>query len=56
MMSKHHRPWSLGMLLLAVSAAWGQDNPAPPPATASPEASPQQPVPAYGPDNPAPCH
>ncbi len=54
MMSKHHRPWSLGMLLLAVSAAWGQDNTAPPPATASPEASPQQPVPAYGPDNPAP--
>ncbi len=54
MMSKHHRPWSLGMLLLAVSAAWGQDNTAPPSATASPEASPQQPVPAYGPDNPAP--
>ena len=54
MMSKHHRPWSLGMLLLAVSAAWGQDNPAPPPATASSEASPQQPVPAYGTGNPAP--
>jgi hypothetical protein len=42
------------MLLLAVSAAWGQDNTAQPPATASPEASPQQPAPAYGPDNPAP--
>jgi len=42
------------VVLLAVSAAWAQDSSVPPPADASSNSSPQQPVPAFGPDNPAP--
>jgi hypothetical protein len=43
----------LVVLLLAASAAWGQDSSVPPPADSS-SSNPQQPVPAFGPDNPAP--
>jgi hypothetical protein len=53
-MSKRHSPWSLGMLLLALAAAWGQDNSSQQPAETPAQGSPQQPVPAYGSDNPAP--
>ncbi len=42
------------IVLLAVSAAWAQDSSVPPPADA-PSGTQQQPVPAFGPDNPAPA-
>jgi hypothetical protein len=55
-MMKCHSRWSLGvLLLLALSAARGQDNSGQqPPADATANGNPQQPVPAYGPDNPVP--
>src|SRR6202451_4850324 len=54
MMSKLHSPWSLGVLLLGLVSAWGQDNSSQQPAETPAQGTPQQPVPAYGPDNPAP--
>ncbi|MGA7402540.1 MAG: hypothetical protein WBW38_21150 [Candidatus Sulfotelmatobacter sp.] len=54
MMSKCHSLWSLGVLLLVFGVAWGQDNSGQAPAGTTPEGTQQQPVPAYGPDNPAP--
>jgi hypothetical protein len=53
-MTKRHSIWVLVVLLFALSAARGQDNSAQPPAEAPPEANPQQPVPAFGQDNPTP--
>ena len=53
-MSKRHGIWGFVVLVLALSAAWGQDSSAQQPAGATPDSSPQQPVPAFGPDNPAP--
>jgi hypothetical protein len=54
-MSKRHGIWSFVVLILALSAAWGQDSSAQQPAETPPESNPpQQPVPAFGPDNPAP--
>jgi hypothetical protein len=50
------RRYSMGvlvLLLVAVSAAWGQDTSAQP-AEGVPASAPQQPVPAYGTDNTAP--
>jgi hypothetical protein len=44
----------LVLMLIALSAAWGQDSSAPEPAEIAPNTVPQQPVPAYGTDNPAP--
>src|SRR3984893_9398762 len=44
---------ALVVLLVALSAAWAQDSSAQQPADA-PSGNPQQPVPAFGPDNPAP--
>jgi hypothetical protein len=52
-MSKRHSPWFLAVSLLFCGAVWGQDNSAQQPASTAPDANPQQPVPAYGPDNPA---
>src|ERR1039458_2051046 len=48
-MNKRHGIWSFVVLLLALSAAWGQDT-----SPQEPETTPQQPVPAFGPDNPVP--
>ena len=53
-MSKRHSLWGVVVLVVAFSAAWGQDDSAQQPAGATPQSSPQQPVPAYGPDNSAP--
>lgn len=53
-MSKRESIGALGVLLLVVSAAWGQDSSVPPPADSSSNNNPQQPVPAFGPDNPTP--
>jgi hypothetical protein len=44
----------LVVLLAALSASWGQDSSAQQPEGAAPASVPQQPVPAYGTDNPAP--
>jgi hypothetical protein len=52
-MRKRESLGALVVLLLAASAAWGQDSSVPPPADSS-SSNPQQPVPAFGPDNPAP--
>jgi hypothetical protein len=38
---------------LCVTCAWGQDS-SQQPADSTPEGNPQQPAPAFGPDNPAP--
>lgn len=43
-MSLHHKIWTVGILFCGLSAAWGQDNPTPPPDNSQS----QQPVPAYG--------
>lgn len=43
-MSLHHNIWTIAILFLSLSAAWGQDNPTPPPDTGQS----QEPVPAYG--------
>jgi len=49
-MSKHQIIWTVGVLACALSGAWAQNSPAPPPSgDASQDA--QQPVPAYGQDN-----
>jgi hypothetical protein len=53
-MSKHHSPWFLGVLLFAMSTAWGQDDSGQQPAATNPGAVPQQPVPAYGQDSSVP--
>jgi len=53
-MSKRHSIEALVVLVLALSAAWGQDSSGQEPAGATPDSSPQQPAPAYGPDNPVP--
>lgn len=51
-MSKRHSLWVLVVLPLALTAAWAQDSPAP--TADAPQNTPQQPVPAYGPDNTVP--
>src|ERR1022692_1799105 len=53
-MSKRDSIWALAVILLALSAAWGQDSSAQQPAGAQTDSNPQQPVPAFGPDNPTP--
>src|ERR1039458_3419352 len=53
-MSKHHSLWGFVVFLLALSAAWGQDNSAQQPAGNMPDSNPQQPAPAYGPQTPVP--
>jgi hypothetical protein len=67
-MSKRHGIWSFAVLLLALSAAWGQDSSAQPssaqqgsaqspaqqPADDMPTTNPQQPVPAFGQNSPTP--
>ena len=58
-MSKRHRILSFAVLLLALSTAWGQDSSQDSPAQTQdtngvPAATPQQPVPAFGQDNPTP--
>jgi|SRR5580658_99658 hypothetical protein len=53
-MSKRRSIWVLVVLVLALSAAWGQDSSAQKPADAPPDATPQQPVPAFGQDNQTP--
>jgi len=53
-MSKRHSIWILGMLAFALSGAWAQDSSTPSNDTPA-QASPQEPVPAYGQENaPAP--
>jgi len=52
-MSKRESIGTLVVMVLALSAAWGQDSSVPPPDTSS-NSNPQQPVPAFGTDNPAP--
>jgi hypothetical protein len=55
-MNKRHSLWTLLalLLLLGLTAAWGQDSSPQQPAGSAPDSSPQQPAPAYGPDNSAP--
>ena len=55
-MSKRHSLWALfvWLLLLGLTAAWGQDSSPQQPAGGTPDSSPQQPAPAYGPDNTTP--
>jgi hypothetical protein len=48
-MNKRDSIGALVVLLLALSAAWGQE----PPAENPPASTPRQPVPAFGPENPA---
>src|SRR5262245_29872551 len=43
-MSSHHKSWTIGILFCCLSAAWGQDNPAP----ATDSGQSQEPVPASG--------
>ena len=43
-MSSRHKSWTIAILFCCLSAAWGQDNPAPAPDSGQP----QEPVPAYG--------
>ena len=52
-MSKRHSLWALVVLPLALTAAWGQETSAQQPADSA-QSTPQQPVPAYGPDNTLP--
>ncbi len=52
MSQKRFSLWALSVLLLTVTAVWGQDNNAQPPADTP--ANAQQPVPAYGPENGVP--
>jgi len=42
------------LLLLGLTAAWGQDSPPQQPTGSTPDSSPQQPAPAYGPENSVP--
>ena len=55
-MNKRYCFWAffVWLPLLALTGAWGQDSSAQQPAGSTPDSSPQQPVPAYGPDNSAP--
>jgi len=53
-MSKRYGIWSLAVVLLALSAAWGQDSSAQQPAEVPPDTNPQQPIPAFGQENPTP--
>ena len=53
-MSKFKIIWTLGILALALSEAWAQDNSTPPPSGDNPQETRQEPVPAYGQDNAAP--
>src|ERR1700676_5264009 len=53
-MNKHCRLWGLVILSVVSSTAWGQDSSAQSPAETMPQSTPQQPVPAYGPDNTVP--
>jgi hypothetical protein len=46
--------WGMIVLMAVCSAAWGQDSSGQPPADTMPQSTPQQPVPAYGPDNTVP--
>jgi hypothetical protein len=48
--------WTVGTLAFALSGAWAQDTSTttPPPAEPAPQSAPQEPVPAYGQDNPPP--
>lgn len=43
-MTLHYKIWAIGILFCCLSAAWGQDNPTPPPESGQS----QEPVPAYG--------
>ena len=43
-MSLRHQIWTIGILFCSLGAAWGQDNPTPPPDSGQS----QEPVPAYG--------
>src|SRR5271156_4852299 len=56
-MRKHHGIWSFVVLVLALSAAGAQDNSARPPADVAQDSAPppQQPVPAFGPDQSVPA-
>lgn len=53
-MRKRDSIGGLVVLLVVLSAAWGQDSSAQQPEGTAPASVPQQPVPAYGTDNPAP--
>jgi hypothetical protein len=53
-MRKRDSLGALVVLLAALSAAWGQESSAQQPAGTVPDSVSQQPVPAYGTDNPAP--
>ncbi|HEY3973301.1 MAG TPA: hypothetical protein VGM18_09875 [Candidatus Sulfotelmatobacter sp.] len=63
-MSQRKNIWILGMLVCALCGAWAQDTSTPPagepapqttaPQTTVPQSSPQEPVPAYGQENPPP--
>src|SRR5215467_2140022 len=44
-MSSRHKIWAVGLLCCCLGAAWGQDNPTPPPDNSGQS---QEPVPAYG--------
>jgi hypothetical protein len=52
-MSKRHSIWVLVLLALALSGAWGQDSSAAQSSGTTPDATPQQPTPAFGQDSPA---
>ncbi len=49
-MHKFHISLTVGMLAVALSGAWAQDNSTPPSTSEAPPGAPQQPVPAYGQD------
>lgn len=53
-MSKLHSIWTLGMLVFALGAAWGQDSSSQTPTGGAPDSTQQQPVPAYGQENAPP--
>lgn len=54
-MRKLHISLTVGILAVALSGAWAQDNSTPPSASEVPPGAPQQPAPAYGQDSlPAP--
>ena len=52
-MKKRESIGAMVVVLVVLSAAWGQDSSVPPPPESS-NSNPQQPVPAFGPENPAP--
>ena len=53
MSEQRYNLWAFFVLFLTVTAVWGQDNNAQPPADAN-TGNTQQPVPAYGPENAVP--